>query len=213
MDDVARAVGAGTGKTVTIDGVTCSIRPLGIRDLTEVQRVCLRQYRTKYLQHQHDDIASGFLSREDFNKLREETAKWDLDDLPTKWVYDTSVIPMAPGLRTWLKKNIPNVTDKLLKEELWFQRLVATSLDSEQLTTERYKEITGKEPVRMKTGYANWWITGCLDGFITIIHQMVKDKLSLERVEKVFNVDPTAAAMLAREIESVTTPDLGNGQD
>ena len=79
MDDVARAVGAGTGKTVTIDGVTCSIRLLGIRDLTEVQRVCLRQYRTKYLQHQHDDIASGFLSREDFNKLREDCLLYTSD--------------------------------------------------------------------------------------------------------------------------------------
>ena len=84
-EDVARALGAG-GDITTIAGKECKVRPLSIRELTEVERECLKVYKRTFLETFHDNLdllpddeAAGLMSR----KL-EEASAWDVGDLPSK---------------------------------------------------------------------------------------------------------------------------------
>jgi len=225
-DDVARAVGAG-GKTITIAGKECKIRPLSILELTELERDCLEQYQDKYIstfdrnrklfnrgENGESDNGNEFLMQK-----MEEVAKWDITDLPPKFVYDPDKLFVNSDLQLWLKNKIGYSTkgpkrDKLTEVELntRLRALTADALDQNILTDEEYKEMSGKNPEKMKTGYVGWWTTGTMEGRISMLRICFKDSgLSKEELSRAIVDDPESFSLASREIESLSVPAAGNG--
>ena len=217
-EDVARAIGAG-GKTVVIAGKECQIRPLSLLELTELERECLRTYKKDYLETFKDnadllgDDAPQFLR----DKL-EEVARWDVTNLPMKYVYDPSKLAASTKLKLWLKKNTdfnekpsgeklePQLVDRIM------QRMAATCLDNGTLSEDKYQQLTGKETEKTRVGYVNWWITGAMDGMITMIWICFRSYgVTKEEVAREFTKLSDVLVDMARDIEHLTAPEVGNG--
>ena len=220
-DDVARAIGAGLPEEIIIAGKSCRIRPLSIRELTELERDCLARYRRSYLQTYSENL--DLLGNGDRQALMrskfDEAARWDISDLPTKFVYDPKRLEVTPELVVWLQRNLdysdvqadgtqfPEAVKELVR-----CRTTAVALDSGLLSEEEYEELTGKRPRKATVGYVNWWTTGCFDGMISMAWGCFKD-CGVTRDEVAFELgrNPTLNANLTREIEHLSSPSVGNG--
>jgi len=209
-EDVARAVGASVPGEVTIAGKKCRLRPLSIRELTEVQREGVRIYRKNYLNQLRDTVEFYPEGKDEFRQAIEKSAHWEADDLPKKEVYDSTTLQHSPALSAWLVENIPGSESKV-HNLLTFQRMVASALDGGVLTEDVFKELTGHFPSKMKTGYINWWVTGTVEGMMCMIWQSVKHSgVSREDVDSLLS-DPSVMMLFAREIEAISVPAAGNG--
>ena len=49
-EQMARALAATSPMTVMIGGKECTVRPLGIQELTEVERDCVQRFKRQYLE-------------------------------------------------------------------------------------------------------------------------------------------------------------------
>ncbi len=208
-DAVARAVGAGDPTAVVIAGKQCTIRPLGIRELTVVEKDCLQRYRRSYLETfaENADLlprgGKGLLERK-----MDEVARWDVDDLPPKYAHDAAVLKVTDGLRDWVAKEY---NEKIVDEER-IRRLAAASLDRETLSVERYQKLTGASPPRVKIPYVSWWITGCMEGMISFVWICFKQNgVTRDEVANELSERPALAVELSRELERLSAPAVGNG--
>ncbi len=220
-DDVARAVGAGDADVIMIGDVECKVRPLSIRELGEVERECLSLYKRKYLETFSQNL--DLLEHVDGVKLMtdkmEMVAKWDVVDLPHKYVYDQKKIVLNDSLRQWILDNIDiDLTDdngKDLPEKVQKERILANTavaLDSQNLSDELYENLTGEAPRKTKVNYSSWWITGTFDGMMTMVWLCFKHNgVTKEQVEKALADDPGLMAHVSRSIENLSTPAVGNG--
>lgn len=209
-EDVARALGAAVPGELTIAGKKCRLRPLSIKELTEVQREAVRTYRKVYLTNLRDSIEFLAGGEEGFQKKVEETAHWEADDLPRKAVYDTATLEVNNKLKTWLKENL-NAKEDRLKSPRTCRSLVAAALDSEVLSVEEFKKLTGRLPIKIKTGWVNWWVTGTPEGMLTMIWQSVKsDGVTRDELDTLLS-DPATMMAFAREVEFLSAPSPGNG--
>jgi hypothetical protein len=209
-EDVARALGAADPQELTIAGKKCRLRPLSIKELTEVQREGVRVYRKAYLTNLRDSIEFLPGGEEGFQKKVEESAHWDADDLPKKTVYDTSTLQINNKLKDWLKTTL-KIDEKRLKHQRSCQSVVAASLDSELLSVEEFRQLTGKLPVKVKTGWVNWWVTGTPEGMLTMIWHSVKSYgVSRDELDALVS-DPGTMMAFAREVEFLSAPSTGNG--
>ena len=222
-DDVARAVGAG-GKTITIAGKKCKLRPLSLIELAELERDCLEQYQDKYLStfYRNQKLLNnnGESNGNDllFQKM-EEVARWDVTDLPPRFVYDPDKLFVNSKLQLWLKNKIGFSTKgtdgvKLTEVELdkRLRMLTAGVLEQNLLTEEEYKTITAKSPEKMKTGHVGWWTTGSVEGRISMLYICFKDsELSREEIAREIGRDSEMFMEAVREIENMSVPAAGNG--
>jgi len=224
-DDVARAIGAG-GKTVTIAGKECKIRPLSLVELTELERDCLERYQDRYLATFYRNqklLKSGENGESDGSELLmqkiEEVAKWDITDLPPKYVYDSDKLSINPKLQSWLKNHVgfsrkgPKGV-KLTEEELdaHLRSLTANVLDQGILTDEEYKEMVKKPAEKRKMGYVGWWTTSCFEGRISTLYVCLKDSgLSREELVRYLQKEPEILMDAVLEIERLSAPAAGNG--
>lgn len=211
-DKMARALGAKGGLTVTIAGKECSVRPLGMRELTEVEVDCLERYKRQYLKTVSANLdllperdRAGIMDR----KL-DEAARWDVDSLPSRFAHDPDRVKVSRGLRRWLTEKL-GMDGKAGDEQV--KRLAATALDQESLSAKGYEGLTKTgPPPRLKVPYVNWWITGCFDGMITFIWVCFRrDGVTREQVVNELGGDLGKLAEVSREIERLSVPSAGNG--
>ena len=91
-----------------IAGKECTVRPLGIRELTEVERDCAERYKRQYLKTFADNL--DLLPAEAKDRLLLEkmdvVARWDVDDLPPKFVHDPARVKMTDKLKSWVGERI-----------------------------------------------------------------------------------------------------------
>ena len=210
-DEIARAVGAGGGSTITIAGKECTVRPLGIRELTEVERDCAERYKRQYLKTFADNM--DLLPEADRSKMMmekvDQVARWDVDALPPKFVHDPSRTKITEKLKEWLTERIEVAKDAT---ELHLQRAVATLLDQDTLTAAEYTKLTGAKPPQAKVPYVNWWITGSYDGMVTFLWTCFKHNgVTREQVIDEVGGNLFALSNLTREIERLSAPKVGNG--
>lgn len=214
-EDVARAVGARSADVMTIKGKEVRLRPLTVKELTELQRECVKVYRTKYLMAYKENLELLGIADAESRLLKkaEETAGWGVDDLPSKTVYDARFLPMTDSLRLWMKENL-GLTDAVAKAPAAsLLPLINTALDSETLSVETCKELTGKEPKKIKTGYANWWITASPEGMLAMVWACVGSSgLTKDELIEEIALKQAELVRAAREIEKLTVPEMGNGQ-
>jgi len=211
-EQVARAVGAGSSLTLTIAGKQCTPRPLGVRELVEVERDCLDRYRRDYLEAyvKNLDLLPEAARETTLARKLEEVARWDTDCLPAKDAHDSSRVKLTDSLREWAKAYWALAADDAPDTRI--QRLVAAALDQDILTAEKYQELTQTLPPRIKVPYVNWWITGSFVGMITMLWVCFRQEgITREQVIDALASDMAKLNETAREIEKLSAPQAGNG--
>lgn len=220
-EDVARAVGAEDPEDILINGKPCRIRALSIKELTEVERDCLKQYKRQYLETFSEN--ADLLPESDriaiIKQEMERAARWDVADLPLRYAYDPDSLKINSKLADWARTKLDfretDVDEKPLPQlvyEIRLKRVLSTALDSGAIKPEEYTEMAGKEPRKLKISYVNWWITASPEGMIAMIYASVKDQgISKKELVGELSKNPTLMVNLSREIEHLSAPKAGNG--
>lgn len=211
MDDVARAVGAGEMTPIVIAGKQCTVRPLGVRELSEVERDCLKRYKRAYLESYYDNMDLLPAGTRDglMQQKVEDAARWDIDDLPGKTAYNPLRVVVTAELRKWLEQNFDLPKDA---DDLHARRLAAAVLDQELLTEPDYEKLAGSPAPKVRVGYVNWWTTGSFDGMITFAWACFKhDGITRDQVLEELGKNMNLLVQLTRDIERLSMPAAGNG--
>jgi len=206
-----RALGA-EGKTITIAGKECSVRPLGLKELAMLEGDCLAQYKRQCMETYAENV--DLLPKDSRERLLEdkwdEIGRWDLNSMPTKFAYDPVRIELSDKLKAWLLEHWGLDGDEPRMVRL--QQLTAASMDQSTLSEDDYRSMTGKIPPRVRVPYSHWWITGCYEGMIALIWRCFRrDGVTREQVTDALSDNPTEMAEMAREIERLSAPQAGNG--
>lgn len=215
-EDVARAVGAASPRTVTIAGKECRLRPLGIRELTELERECLRQYRRQYVQTYADmaDMLPDGAAL--IRKKVDEAAGFTVQTLPEKRSYLTGDVQVDQKILDWAENEHPGLglhrlSSKEAKDNA-VRNVLASSLDSGILNEEEYTNLTGKKPVCQKIGYVGWWLTGSINGMVEVLYTVFRDSgVTRDQIMDELGQNPALLADLSRDIEHLSVPDTKNG--
>lgn len=215
-EDVARSLGAGGAEDFTINGKRINPRPLTLKEITELQRDCVSQYRMRHLTALKQSAELIYDTQREAREYLTEhalaTANWDIDDLPYRDVYDTTETVLTDELEFWAVEKIPGYDVK--KSEKAKRRFIAFALDAEILSDADYLRLTGKPVNKIKTSYVNWWITATPEGMLSMVWHMIKGDggFSKEELELALAEKQGLFAQMSRSIESLTTPAAeGNG--
>lgn len=214
-EDVARAVGAGIPKAVTIKGKKYDLRPLSVKELTEIQRTCLKRYQRQYMEvfkSSIDLLADTAEQQQDllFKELQ-KVGTWSIQDLPMKDVFDASWVKVTDELKTWLIQNL-GATPQVLTSDVKVRLLLATALDGGVLTADTCLKLTGTTPRRIRTGYVNWWVTACNEGMVHFVWLSIRGSgITEEELTDQISQKYEDIVVAAREVEDMSVPAVGNG--
>lgn len=205
-DKEARAVGASA--SVQVGEEIYEVSPIGFRQLQEIQREAVRYYKRQYLQTFADNM--DLLGNGDGHKLLreklDEVAKWGIGDLPTRWAHDASQVEVTSKLKSRLVEEFGEIPDT----DKGVRALLATALDTEQITVEEVAKLTKTNPRRGQVPYDTWWVTAVYEGMVSLVWSSLHAKHPELTKEDISNWSLAKIAGVAREAERVTTPDLGN---
>jgi len=209
-DATARALKAPSPMVVKFGDKECQVRPLGVQELTEAERECLKNYRRNYLETWVENADLLENSEGMLQEKMELAARWDVDDLPKKTAYDPVSVEITERLKSfvgnYLSLELKSLSDKRTKQ------LTAGLLDQGSLTIQEYKELTDKNIRSVKIPYVNWWVTGSFDGMSTFIWLCFrKYGVMKEEVLSKISKEPALLIELSREIERLSTPAVENG--
>ena len=213
----ARAMGMGNTITVKTDGreKTYTLRPVSVLHLCDASREALEFYKRQFLETYTKnadllgEVAQGLIERK-----FDEAAQWSLDDLPKKTAFDVSRVPINDRLKVWARafqdqegmgEEDGELTDRRVRA------LLLTALDQERVRPEQVKKLTGRVPIQGRVRYDQWWVTGCFEGMVSFIYSSIRYEHPEATKETIRAWPITAVFEAARAVESVTTPDLGNG--
>ncbi len=226
-DDTARALGAGDGGDgITIGGISCTLRPLTAKELAEVTRDCVKQQQQAYLETfgaslklvPGTDESRAELMRSEIR----DVAKWQAADLEPRKAYDATRIKITDDLRAWLSETHNIVTNgqvvpdgdtrTRIDDPERLARMAAASLDMGQLKPTAYKVLTGESPASLMIDFVSWWITGSLDGQISLCwHCFKHNGVSRDDVAAEMGMNPAKLIQAARDIEHLSVPSVENG--
>jgi len=214
-EDVARVLGASAG-TLMIGDVECKVRPLTIIELTELERTCLKMYKREYLSTYSDnaDLLPDGAGERLLREKMDEVSLWTLEDLPTKEVYDVSKIKINGSISKWLTDSfdytpVKNASKEKVKRQK--QEIIATCLESEDLSVELYTKLTDDVPRKHKVGYSSWWITGSHAGQLEMICKCFEgNPVTRSDIILAVSKNPQLMIELSRTIESLSAPEMGN---
>lgn len=207
---MARALAAPGPYTVIIGDKECTVRPLGIQELSEVERECLKQFKRDLLETYSSNVdLLGDKGITLLEKKFEEIASWDVENLPPKNAFDHRRIEVNDTLRAWMFENQDMTKDT---EDKKAKRLIAASLDQGLLTEADYKRMVGKNAPKMKIPYVNWWVTGCFSGMIQFVWTCFRHNgVTREQVVEAMRNRMDMLVELSTEIERLSSPSVGNG--
>ena len=212
MDDTARALGASAPGEMTINGKVGVIRPLTARELTEIERICVRSYRNEYLARLKDSV--DIIGQDRLEDEVFKTANWDVHNLPRKWVFDPRPNQLTAEIIDWMVDNTNSDRVELLKNPIKALRALATVLDNEAMPPDLFEKLAGSPCLKLSTGYVNWWITATFEGMLELaFYSMRGCGITREDLFKEFEKKQELLWQVAREAEKVSSPSMGNGQD
>lgn len=216
-EKVARALGAAASTEPWMcNGKPCYLRPVKIKYLTELQRECLKQFRRSYLENYKDNMDLLGKTEQDFELKVHEVGLWDLTNLPPKNAYDPKSLVINEKIENWLVHNILIKPFDLEDENRVkrMQRILASALDNEMLKEVDYIKLTGSTPRKGKINYVSWWVTGSMEGMIEMTFASLRDQnITKEDIYIELGNNFAKLAELSREIESVTTPQVEEGNE
>jgi hypothetical protein len=203
----------GVGGTITVREKKYELSPIAVQHLCNLEKESLRYYKRQFLQTFADNAdLLGENSQDIITKKMEEAAVWDLDDLPKKTAYDVSHVPVTEKLREWAKAFQVEIDgEKSELTDVKIRAMLSTALDQEKVKREEVKAMAGKFPVQGKVRYDQWWVTGSMEGMVSFLLSSIQYKHP-EVTEKEVKEWPISSIFEgAREVESITSPNLKNG--
>lgn len=219
-DDVARAIGAKEPEPILIDGKPCYARPLTLRELAELERDCLSRWRKEQVNSLKDSL-SGLEdvidneTRTDMLKDRAvEVSKVTLKELPPRFVYEPGKIELTNELRKWVETNLSGylLEPNEARYDESIRGAASNALENGVLTENHYTQLTKKAPRKTSVPYVNWWITGSMDGRLSMAHAAFQTSgVTRDQVNEAMRGKPGVLQQIVRDIERLTAPDVGNG--
>lgn len=198
----------GAGDSITVEEKSYTLRPVVAQHLADLEQAALSAFKRNYLLTYRDniDLLDGDTSQLMTKKL-DEVALWDLKDLPFKTAYSVTNVPITDELKAWVLEWAGEVPDS----DNGIKAVVNMALDSEKITSEQVKEMTGKYPVHGQVRYDQWWVTASINGMIQMIHSAVRKDHSEVTTKDVSNWPFPKIVEAARIAESLSTAAMGNG--
>jgi hypothetical protein len=190
---------------------TYKLRPVRIRELTELEKESLQAYKMEYLQTFKAGLKLLDSPEGNDDRLLQEVQRvgnWNLSNLPQKEAFGVGPVPITAEIKSWVEKQY-GITPST---DLGIKAVMLNALDTGAVAPEDIKKMTGKFPLRGQVRYDQWWITGTLEGMLSFVHlsirqchpevtkDWIKDKWSYIRLIEA-----------ARIVEDITSASVGNG--
>lgn len=217
---MARALGAEEPEGELIAGVLCKPRPLAMKELGELERLCLASYRRSFIQtfSENLDLLPESTGRMLIQQKMEEAARLDLNTLPVRFAYPSDKVKMTPELAAWLNENLDGYSEPAENEteaqtETRLKQLVGVALEGGLISEAEYGELTNGAKLRKsKVPYVSWWISSTFDGRMAMAW-MAFSKCGITRAafEDAVSADPGMLVRMAQRIQTLTVPAVGNG--
>lgn len=206
-DAEARAVGAGV--SAERNGKSYQLSPLGMAELTELQREAVKSYKRQYLATFAEN--ADMLPRRERDKIMadkfEQAARWEIRDLPARTAYDASRVPVTDELRSWVRSR--HDTEGELPDA-WVRAATAQALDAGDISAADVERMTGRRPREAKIPYDMWWITATYEGMTSLVWRVLRKKHPEIEREEVAAWPPVELSVMAREAEAIIPPSMGN---
>jgi len=212
-EDVARALGAGSGKTVTIAGKSCKVRPLNLGELAELQRICAIRWKKQKL----NEFAKMILPGEDRDALirdkRQQLSELDAEDLPMREVYSCAGTPATTQLVQFLQNMFPHLAPDVLEPGPKLDRIAEACLDQNRMSPEQYKKLTnGRDASVVASPYAAWWVGGTMEGMLESCWLCFQHSgVTRDELFEELSSTPGRLSEISKEIEHMSAPESGNG--
>lgn len=206
-DKEARALGAGV--TANVGGKEYSIKPITLGLLQQLQREAMASYKKSVIATYAESMdALGDVGPVLLEKKLDEVSKMQIDDLPKRVAYTTNHLPVSGKLRKELVRVFGD--DTILEQpEAQVLELLAVAMDQKSVSTEDVEKLTGKRAVVSRIPYDSWWVTASYEGMIALIYTSLSQEHEVSR-EEIGKWPMKDIAEVARAVESVTAPDMGN---
>lgn len=214
-DKEARALGAGAMITVPDEkGMDheFKISPVNMRQLAEIQKEALRVYRREYIQTYAEAAKLMEDGQRVLHEKIEESARWDVRDLPRKLAYDASNLPLTKKVLdklTTIYGELPEDEDAN-KVDAKRRALLSLSLDDGTIGADEIHKLAGKWPGRAQIPYDTWWVTACYEGMTTLVWTSVSQNHPMVTKDDVGRWPLTSLAAAAKLVEMLTAPAVGN---
>jgi hypothetical protein len=218
----------GSGEFITVPDADGKDReylmsPVNLGHLGEVQREAVRSYKKGYIQTYADSVDLIPDGQKVLLEKIEEAARMDVRDLPKKYAYDVSEVPLTNHLIAEIEAIygppvLPKKKDEAREDEPTEEQkieairkaLLVTALDAEKLTPEAVEDLSGVRPSRGLIPYDAWWVTANHDGMIMLVWASVKQSNHKVTREEVASWPMPKLALAARTIERLTAPAIKN---
>lgn len=217
-EDVSRALGANGANTVIIGGVECTARPLKIKEVAELQRICLDAYKRQYIRtfSENADLYPPDMRFQVLQEATERAGQMTLDNLPSKKIYNVKKIIVNEAVKSWVHDNFEEVIESQWGTspvpEQGYKYLTAKALDRGALSDANYKKMAGKEAKFDNGGYLGWW-TEQPEGAVAMMWLVFRSYgVTREQVEEYMDNNMAKAMETASEIETLTVPKQGNAE-
>ena len=205
-DREARAMAA--AEFVEVDGKQFKLRPISIQNLVDLEREAMSHYKRQYLMTYRDNAdLLGDDAKSMLRQKMEEVAKWELHDLPQKDVFDTSQVPLTDAVKKWLEENFGQLPDT----DTAIHAVLVTALDTGQLKSSELKKLTGKLPIQGRVRFDQWWVTGSMEGMLSLITTSIRQEHPDLTAKDVSSWPLAKIIETARLVEGVTSASMGNG--
>lgn len=210
-DDMTRALGI-PGDLVKVKGKEYRMQRFSLVELKLVEKDCLERYKRRYLKTFYDNL--DFLNEEERQKILVEEmrqkAAMDIGDLPKKFTTSRKRIKVTKELRNFIGDYFEKDYSKTPVEDV--KAVAGTLIDKGVLSEKQYKTLTGKDAPREATPYVFWWMSGDVEGMITMVWASLQAHgVSREDVEEELKDDEGGLAVLAAKAEKLATPEPKNG--
>jgi len=193
---------------VEVDGKQFKLRPISIQNLVDLEREAMSHYKRQYLMTYRDNAdLLGDDAKSMLRQKMEEVAKWELHDLPQKDVFDTSQVPLTDAVKKWLEENFGQLPDT----DTAIHAVLVTALDTGQLKSSELKKLTGKLPIQGRVRFDQWWVTGSMEGMLSLITTSIRQEHPDLTAKDVSSWPLAKIIETARLVEGVTSASMGNG--
>lgn len=218
-EDVARAVGAKDGMAVMVDGKECTIRPLSIVELAEIERECVSNYRKEFLQAWKDTL-EFFPEDQRLSVMQEkinEAAKFELKTLPVKYAYDPKHIELTNDMRKWIDENMSAWVEEFKDSrsdriDQFLRSLAVQALEQGLLSEETYSTLAKKPVKKNKVGYVHWWVSNTMPGRLAVVYPVFRDNgLTREQIKRAVSNGEIKLDVIQEAIQALSVPEAGNG--
>jgi hypothetical protein len=205
-DREARVLAA--GEKIEVEGKEYTLRPITVQHLCDLEREALKEYKRNYLRTFSDNADLLGDGKADILLEREmvKVAQWAVNDLPQRFAYDVSHVPLTDEIKSWVKE----VYGELSDTDRGILAMLSTGLDEGKIKMEEVKKMTGSLPRRGRVRYDQWWITASFGGMVSFIYSSLRrahPDMSKDDVEQWPLVSIIEAA---RIVESISSAALGN---